>query len=63
MDTCQLCRGMFRVFQLLLYVTFFWMVTSVLLERLPEVLRGLYLYARVRTTEIQDPTGDSSKDF
>lgn len=40
---CKLCLIFQRVFQLLVYLTLFWMVGMILHERLPELLRGAIL--------------------
>ncbi len=53
METCSLCRTMFKVFQVLTYMTFFWMVGMILLDRAPDFLRGVLLLLPKTTGRIQ----------
>ena len=40
MTICRLCKTMFKVFQLLCYLTFLWMVVSMVMEMAPFMYSG-----------------------
>ncbi len=41
--TCKLCKAMFGIFQLLVYLTFFYIVISVLLNKLTDFIPSKYI--------------------
>ena len=50
MDTCKLCKAMFGIFQLLVYMTFFYIVVSVILNKMTDFIPSKYILYGTQTT-------------